>query len=65
MLNTILLSITQASLMAILKQFVSDSYFFSIILEHFVLINMRKLEYIYYCAVARLITFQFIFFAFV
>ena len=35
--------------MAPLKQFVFDSYFFPIIIEYFVLINIRKLEYDYCC----------------
>ena len=51
--------------MAPLKQFVCDSYFFSIIIEYFVLINIRKLEYSYCCVVAILISFDFISFVFV
>ena len=51
--------------MAQLKQFVSDSYFVSIIIEYFVLINIRKLEYSYCCVVAILISFAFISFIFV
>ena len=49
--------------MAPLKQFVSDSYFFSNIL-YFVLINICKLEYYYCCVVAILISFDFISFVF-
>ena len=48
--------------MAPLKQFVSDSYFFKIIIEYFILINIRKLEYNYCYVVARLISFDFILF---
>ena len=51
--------------MAPLKQFVPDSCFFSIIIEYFVLINIRKLEYNYCCVVAILISFDFISFIFV
>ena len=51
--------------MAPLKQFVSASYFFSIIIEYFVLINIRKLEYNYCCVVAMLISFDIISFVFV
>ena len=47
-----------------LKRFVSDSYFFSIIIEYFVLINIRKLEYNYCCVVAILISFEVISFVF-
>ena len=48
--------------MAPLKQFVCDSYFFPIIIEYFVLINIRKLEYNYCCVVAILISFNIILF---
>ena len=52
--------------MAPLKQFVSDSYFFSFRIKYFVLINnIRKLECNYCCVVAILISFDFISFAFV
>ena len=50
--------------MAPLKQFVCDSYFFPIIVEYFVLINIRKLEYDYCCIVAILISFDIISFVF-
>ena len=46
--------------MAPLKQFVFDSYFFSVIIEYFILINIRKLEYDYCCVVAILISFDII-----
>ena len=36
--------LNKASFMAPLKQFVFDNYFSLIIIEYFVLINMRKLE---------------------
>ena len=68
MLITILLNITQNSPkrpMAPLKQFVRDSYFCPIIIEYFVLINIRKLEYNYCCVVAILISFDIISFLFV
>ena len=48
-----------------LKQFVCDSYFIPIITEYFVLINIRKLEYDYCCAVAIMISFDIISFVFV
>ena len=51
--------------MAPLKQFVCDSYFFPIIIEYFVLINIRKLECDYCCVVAILISFDIISFLFV
>ena len=51
--------------MTSLKQFVSDSYFFSIIIENFILTIIRKLEYNYCCFVAILISFDFISFVFV
>ena len=51
--------------MAPLKQFVCDSYFFPIIIESFVLINIPKLEYDYCRAVAILISFNVISFVFV
>ena len=51
--------------MAPLKQFVSDSYFFSIIIEYLALTDIGKLEYNYCCVVAMLISFDFISFVFV
>ena len=55
--------------MAPLKQFVSDCYFSSIIIEYFVLIRIleliSKLEYNYCCVVAILISFDIISFVFV
>ena len=48
-----------------LNQFVPDNYFFSIIIEYFVLINVSKLEYNYCCVVAILISFDLISFMFV
>ena len=51
--------------MASVEQFVCDSYFFPIIIEAFVLINIRKLEYDYCCVVAILISFDIISFVFV
>ena len=47
--------------MASVEQFVCDSYFFPIIIEAFVLINIRKLECDYCCVVAILISFDIIF----
>ena len=57
--------LTKDTPMAPLKQFVSDSYFFSIIIDYFALINIRQLEYSYCCVVAISISFDFISFAFV
>ena len=51
--------------MAPLKKFVCDSYFFPIVIEYFVLLNIRKLEYAYCWVVAILISFDIISFAFV
>ena len=48
-----------------LKQFVCDSYFFPVIIEYFVLTNIRKLEYNYWCVAAILISFDIISFLFV
>ena len=43
--------LTQASFTVSLKQFVSDLLLFVIKIQYFVLINMRKLEYNYFCVV--------------
>ena len=51
--------------MASLKQFLSDSCFFLIIIKYFILINIHKLEHNYCGTVAILISFDFISFAFV
>ena len=47
--------LTKASPMVPLKQFVSDGYFFSIIIEYFVLINTRKLQYNYCCTKLKIV----------
>ena len=43
--------------MAPLKQFVFDSYFFPVIIEYFVLIDIHQLDYDYCCVVALLVSF--------
>ena len=57
--------LTKAPPMAPLKLFICDSCLFPIIIEYFVLINIRKLGYNYCCIVAMLISFDIISFLFV
>ena len=51
--------------MAPLKQFVFDSYFFPVIIEYFVLINIHQLDYDYCCVAALLVSFGIISFVLV